>query len=322
MKSSVAVFPGQGAQFEGMGRDFAEASPAARSVFERANAVLGFDISRICFAGPADQLERTDIQQPAIFTTSAAIWEAWLAAGGAEELTVGNSAGGLDAFAAAGGLSLGEYTALHAAGAVSFEDGLRLVQRRGQLMQDAATAQPSGMVCLIGADESIAAKVCEEAGQGDVLVPANFNCPGQIVVAGHKAACERAIGAAERHGCRAVALAVAGAFHTPLMQPAADALAAVLDRTDFRPPNFPVISNVDAEYHRDAASIRCSLALQVTQPVRWQACVQRMAADGASRFVEFGPGRVLAGLLRKIDRKLEAVNIATAQALPSKAVTV
>lgn len=320
MTPTAAVFPGQGAQFAGMGRDFAENSPAARQVFERANAVLGFDIAAICFSGPIDQLERTDIQQPAIFTTSAAIWEAWLAAGGADEIIAGDSGSGVGGFTAAGGLSLGEYTALYAAGAVSFEDGLRLVRRRGQLMQQAASAQPSGMVCLVGADEVVSTNICEEARQGDVLVPANFNCPGQIVIAGHKSACERALIAAEKHGCRGVALAVAGAFHTPLMQPAADALAPVLASTDFATPKFPVISNVDAGYHRDPASIRRSLALQVTHPVRWQACVQKMAAEGISRFVEFGPGRVLTGLLRKIDRKLEAMNIAAADALPSKAV--
>jgi len=287
-----------------MGRDFAECSPAARAVFEKANRLLGWDLTVLCFQGPAERLEQTDIQQPAIFVTSAAIWEAWLAAGGSR-----------DEFACAGGLSLGEYTALYAAGALSFEDALRLVHRRGQLMQQAASASPSGMVCLIGADSATAEAVCQEVRDAQVLVPANYNCPGQIVIAGDKAACERATSTAEKHGLRAVSLAVAGAFHTPLMQSAADELSGVLDEVEFHSPRIPVISNVDAEYHGTPPEISRKLALQVTRPVRWQACVERMVGAGVTRFVEFGPGRVLTGLLRKIDRKLQAVNIATAEAL-------
>lgn len=293
-----------------MGRDFFEASAEARRVFERANEVLGFDIAKVCFEGPAEQLERTDIQQPAIFTTSAAIWEAWCAAGG-----------GRDEFACAGGLSLGEYTALYAAGAVSFDDALRLVQRRGALMHDAAQSPPSGMVCLVGGDEEKADAVCLEAAQGDVLAPANFNCPGQIVIAGTKAACARAVAACEKFGLRAVPLAVGGAFHTALMGSAAEGLAPVLAQTMFTSPRIPVISNVDARYHGDADAIRRAMGMQVTHPVRWQACIERMVADGVSRFVEIGPGRVLTGLMRKIDRNVATVNVSSIDALSQAAVS-
>jgi [acyl-carrier-protein] S-malonyltransferase len=201
------------------------------------------------------------------------------------------------------------------AGAVSFEDALRLVQRRGQLMQQAAMAAASGMVSLIGANEEAAVMLCERARNGDVLAPANFNCPGQIVISGSRAACARAVALAGEVGCRAVALPVAGAFHSPLMQSAADGLGDVLERTAFSPPALPVIANVDCEYHRDAAAIRGSLRRQVTEPVLWQRCVERMIADGVERFVEIGPGRVLTGLMRKIDRRKTALNVSTAEAI-------
>lgn len=304
MSNAAVIFPGQGSQVAGMGRDVVEISARARSVFDQANQVVGFDLAELCFNGPAAELEKTDIQQPAIFVTSVAIWEAFLEAGGRR-----------DQFTRTGGLSLGEYTALHVAGAVSFEDALRLVQRRGQLMQQAAVATASGMVSLIGADEATAATLCERAREGDVLGPANFNCPGQIVISGSRAACARAVALAGEVGCRAVALPVAGAFHSPLMQSAADGLADVLERTAFTHPGLPVIANVDCEYHRDAAAIRASLRRQVTEPVLWQRCIERMIADGVERFVEIGPGRVLTGLMRKIDRRKTALNVSTAEAI-------
>jgi [acyl-carrier-protein] S-malonyltransferase len=287
-----------------MGRDVAESSAAARGVFDRANDVLGFDLARMCFDGPTAELEGTDVQQPAIFVTSVAIWEAWLEAGGARET-----------FVCSGGLSLGEYTALHVAGAVSFEDALRLVRRRGELMQQAALASPSGMVSLVGADEAMARVLCDRARGGDVLAPANFNCPGQIVIAGDRAACERATALAGEVGCRAVPLAVAGAFHTPLMQTAADGLRPVLEQTPFTTPGMRVIANVDAEYHRDPTSMRDSLRRQVTQPVLWQRCIERMIGDGVEQFVEIGPGRVLTGLMRKINRNVPCKNVSTAESL-------
>jgi [acyl-carrier-protein] S-malonyltransferase len=304
MSKRALIFPGQGAQAVGMGKDICASHEAARSVFERAHAVLGWDLAKLCFEGPASELEKTDVQQPAIFVTSVALWEAYRAAGGPA-----------DDFARAGGLSLGEYTALYAGEAFDFEDGLRLVRRRGELMQAAAEASPSGMVSLVGADEVTARALCEAAREQDVLAPANFNCPGQIVIAGHRGACERAVSMAERHDCRAIPLAVAGAFHTPLMQSAADGLHAELDQVEIRPPRLPVVANVDASYHQDPAGIRDSLVRQVTHPVRWQRCVERMISDGVTQFVEVGPGRVLTGMMRKIERRMPTVNISTADTL-------
>ncbi|MEK7731212.1 MAG: ACP S-malonyltransferase, partial [Planctomycetota bacterium] len=252
------------------------------------------------------ELERTDVQQPAIFVTNVAIWEAWLEAGASRESVTH-----------CGGLSLGEYTALHVAGAVSFEDALRLVRRRGELMQQAAFASPSGMVSLVGADEAAARALCERARGGDVLAPANFNCPGQIVIAGSRSACERAVALAGEFQCRAVPLAVAGAFHSPLMQSAADGLEPVLEQTRFTTPRMKVIANVDAEYHRDPGSIRDSLRRQVTQPVLWQRCVERIMEDGVGQFVEIGPGRILTGLMRKINRNVPCANVSTAESIAS-----
>ncbi len=300
MGDAAVIFPGQGAQSVGMGRDVAEASPKARAVFRRANDLLGIDLARICFEGPADRLERTDIQQPAIFVTSVAIWEAFLEAGGRRE-----------AFSWAAGLSLGEYTALHVSGAVGFDEALRLVRRRGQLMQEASTAVPSGMVSLVGADEAAAQTLCDRARENEVLGPANFNCPGQIVISGSKGACERAVALAPQLGYRAVALTVAGAFHSPLMEPAAKGLWPVLKETTFSRPGMAVVANVDAGTHAEQAAIRESLRRQVTQPVLWRRCVERMVDQGADRFYEIGPGRVLTGLMRKINRKVLAINVST-----------
>lgn len=286
----------------------ADASTRAKEIFDQANEVVGFDLARICFEGPAEELGRTDIQQPAIFTTSVAIWAAFVEAGGSREH-----------FARMGGLSLGEYTALHLAGALTFEDALRLVQRRGELMQRAAVAVPSSMASLIGADAAAAQALCDRARGDDVLGPANFNCPGQIVISGTKEACERAVALAGEFGCRAVALAVAGAFHSPLMEPAAAQLWATLEQTAFKEPDIPVIANVDCEYHRDAAGLRESLKRQLTQPVLWQRCMERLIEEGVDRFVEIGPGRALTGMMRKINRKVEAVNLSKAESLGSVA---
>ncbi len=304
MAESAVMFPGQGAQVVGMGQDVCQSSSKARAVFERANELLGFDLRRLCFEGPAEELEKTDIQQPAIFVTSVALWEAFLEAGGRSEQ-----------FVRAGGLSLGEYTALYVAGAFEFDDALRVVRRRGELMQAAAIASPGGMVSLIGADEQTASELCDKVREQDILDPANFNCPGQVVIAGHQTACDRAVAASERFGFRAIPLPVAGAFHSPLMASAAGGLATVLQGVEVRTPRIPVIANVDATYHGDPAAIRASLIRQVTHPVRWQRCIEQMMSDGAGQFVEFGPGRVLTGMMRKIDRKTPAVNISSADAI-------
>jgi len=195
---------------------------------------------------------------------------------------------------------------------MSFAEALRLVQLRGRLMQQASEAAPSGMVSLIGADDKTARSVCDQAAQGDILVPANFNCPGQVVLSGSKDACGRAVKVAEETGAgRAVLLPVAGAFHSPFMEPAAKGLAPVLAETEFKALELPTIANVNAEYHPDPASTRTWLQRQVTEPVLWQRCIERMIADGVERFVEVGPGRVLTGLMRKINRKVPAVNVST-----------
>lgn len=298
--------PGQGAQHVGMGRDFAEKHPEARAVYDEANAVLGVDLAKLCFEGPEEQLNQTDVAQPAIYATSLACHAAAAAAG---KLPTHPTA-----FA---GLSLGEYTALHLAGVFDFATGLKLVQARGRYMQEAAVSVPSGMISLIGADEQQANELCEQAAHGHVLVPANYNCPGQIVCSGATPAIERLEQVATEHKLRAVVLKVAGAFHSPLMQPAADRLAEDLEQIEFSAPNLPVWSNVTAQPHgSDVGEIKQLLIRQIVEPVRWQQTMEQLVGDDA-KFVELAPGRVLAGLLKKVDRRAEMTNLGTADALQS-----
>ena len=301
MPRYAAIFPGQGAQLVGMGRDVASRYPAAAETFAEADQILGFELAKLCFEGPAERLNATDIQQPAIFTTSVALFRAALAAGRFQR----------DSFAALGGLSLGEYTALHLADAVTFADALRLVYRRGQLMQHAAQQAPGGMVSLIGAEESKVLALCERVADHGRVRPANFNCPGQIVISGDKAACDAAAGLAGEFGCRAVTLPVAGAFHSELMRSAAEGLRPALNACAFQKPKIGVVANVNAEYHGDPAAIRESLYQQVVSPVRWHACVQRLIADGCTEFWEVGPNRHLTGMMRKIDRNAKTTNVST-----------
>lgn len=293
--------PGQGAQAVGMGKDFFEASPVARETFETANRILGFDLAGLCFAGPEERLNQTDVSQPAIYTTSVASWRAGVAAGklAADEAAV---------FA---GLSLGEYTALHLAGVFGFEDGLKLVAARGRYMQEAAVASPSGMVAIMGADEAAVIQLCEENAQGQVLVPANFNAPGQIVVSGAIDACGRVAQAAEARGFKAIALKVAGAFHSPLMQPAADRMRAELDKVSFAAPKGTVYANVTAQPHATAEQIKDLLVDQIVRPVRWEQTMQALVAQAELKFVELAPGRTLAGLAKKINRRLPVESLAT-----------
>ncbi len=308
MAKLALIFPGQGAQLVGMGRDVAERFAVAREVYTQADRILGFPLSTLCFEGPAERLNATDIQQPAIFTTSVAIFRAALEAGRLRP----------DQPAAMGGLSLGEYTALHLAGAMSFADALRLVYRRGQLMQQAAELSPGGMVSLLGGDEQQVLALCQKVAEHGRLRPANYNCPGQIVISGPKAACEAAVSLAGEFGLRAVPLAVAGGFHSELMQSAADGLRPALDACPFETPKVPVIANVTAEYHGQPPQIRSWLYQQVVGPVRWQACVQRLIADGCDQFCEVGPNRHLTGMMRKIDRTVAASSIGTLADLASE----
>jgi len=301
------LFPGQGAQTVGMGSDVAAAFPVAADLFEKANDVVGFDLRAVCFEGPAERLNSTTMSQPAIFVTSAALLEILRT----QEATAGITA---DVTA---GLSLGEYTALYAAGVISFEDGLKLVKKRGEAMQAAAEATEGGMVSLIGLNEEKVRQLCDEAAAGELLEPVNFNCPGQIVVSGTMGACERAASLAEKHGAmKAVPLAVAGAFHTEMMSSAAEALRQALSQCRLAElSSAKTLSNISADYYDSADAIADGLARQLTSPILWQKCMERLLADGVERFYEIGPGRVLTGLMRRIHRKTRVVNVSNLESV-------
>ena len=291
MEATAMLFPGQGAQEVGMGRDLAAGSQAARELFARADAVLGYGLSKLCFEGPIEELTRTDRAQVAIYATSAAAILAAEEAGGLER----------SAIVATAGLSLGEYTALWFANAFSFEDGLRLVRIRGEAMQAASLAVKSGMVALVGADATTAAAVAADARGDGVLVVANLNAPGQVVLSGDWEACGRVSDAARAHGIRrAIPLNVAGAFHSPLMEPARQRLEQALLETPFLDPSIPVVCNVTAEPVTTADRVRTLLSEQVVKPVLWESSMLRIISDGCCRFLESPPGRTLAGMLRKI----------------------
>lgn len=295
MSKIAFLFPGQGAQSIGMGRTAAEALPAARKLYDRASVILGYDLAKLCFEGPSEELDSTVISQPALFVTSLV----------AIELLRSTSPDVVLSCEATAGLSLGEYTALVFAGALEFDDGVRLVQVRGEAMQEAADATPSGMVSVLGLEKAAVEDLCERARQGDTLRIANLLCPGNIVVSGANAACERLAEMAPAAGAmKAVPLAVAGAFHTPLMAPAADRLREALAEAHFSRPTIPVVSNVDALPHDDPDEIRELLLKQLVSPVRWEDSLRYLLAQGYDQFYEVGPGRVLRGLLKRVDRKI------------------
>ncbi len=302
MTAPCLLFPGQGAQAVGMGRAWCEASPAARETFDEADEVLGESLgarlSDICFEGPAETLNRTDVAQPALYVCGIACYRALVERDGTLHP------------ASAAGLSLGEYTALHLAGVFEFGDGLRLVARRGRLMQEAAGRSIGSMVALIGGDAGQAEQVCQAAANGQVLVCANFNAPGQIVLSGHREACERAVAAAADLDLRATPLAVAGAFHSPLMQPAADGMAQALASATLAPLQLPVWSNVTARPHDtdNPELLRQRLVEQIVQPVRWSETCQALAAGDTMNCLEMAPGSVLRGLMRRIDRKVKVTS--------------
>jgi len=292
LSGSALLFPGQGAQAVGMGAAWGNAVPEIARFFEKAEAATGLPIGRACAEGPADLLNRTDVAQPALFTLGAAVAAALVSRG---EIVPAKAA-------AAAGLSLGEYTALHVAGSFSFEDGLRLVAERGRAMQEASEAKPSGMSSVIGLEADAIEEACREASVGGIVSVANRNSPGQVVIGGEIGPLEEAERRCKEKGARRVVrLAVAGAFHTECMRPAEEALASALEATAISPPRIPVFSNVTGAVHDSPGTIREALARQVCSPVLWEASVRGLLGRGIRSFLEMPPGTVLRGLLRKID---------------------
>ena len=286
------VFPGQGAQFSGMGQELYNNSDVAKEMFNAANDILGFDIMKIMFEGSADDLKETKVTQPAIFLHSVILGKV-LGKNFKPDMVAGHS--------------LGEFSALVANGTLNFEDGLQLVSQRAQAMQKACEIQPSTMAAVLGLDDDIVEKIC--ATTNGVVVAANYNCPGQLVISGEIDAINAACEALKEEGARrALVLPVGGAFHSPMMEPAREELAAAIENTTFSTPNCPIYQNVTANAVTDETEIKANLISQLTAPVRWTQSVQQMIADGASHFTEVGPGKVLQGLVRKINREAETAS--------------
>ena len=302
MSKTAILFAGQGAQVVGMGKDLAEKYATARTWFERARAVLGYDLSQICFSGPEEELTKTEHAQPGIFLVS---WVAWqLLKERLPDLRVQATAG----------LSLGEFTALTAAGALGFEDGLRLVRKRGQLMQEACDATKGGMAAIIGLDEAPTREVCAQSG----VALANINCPGQLVISGEADKIAQACELAKAKGARrALPLTVAGAYHSPLMGMAQPRLAAELANATITAPQVEVISNVTARPHGEPEKIRELLVQQVTSSVRWEEAMRYLLAQGFTRFIELGPGTALSGFMKRIDKGAIMLNVADVASLES-----
>lgn len=295
MTKTALLFAGQGAQFVGMGKDLAERFPSAQQWLERARSTLGYDLAQICFSGPKAELTKTEHAQPAIFLVS---WIAWQ--------LLRERVAGLK-FEATAGLSLGEFTALAAAGAMNFEDGLRLVGQRGRFMQEACDATQGAMAAIIGLDENLTRDVCSEAG----VALANLNCPGQLVISGATEKIAQACELAKAKGARrALPLTVAGAYHSPLMSSAQPKLSAELERVAVQPANVSVISNVTAQPHGDPKCIRVRLAEQVTSSVLWEQSMRYLLGQGFTRFVELGPGSALSGFMKRIDKNVLMLNVA------------
>ena len=293
--SSLAfVFPGQGSQSVGMLAELAEQHPVVAETFREASDGAGVDLWALSQQGPDEQLNRTEYTQPALLAAGVAVWRAWLQQGGERPSVLA-------------GHSLGEYTALVAAGALSLHDAAHLVRIRGQLMQDAAPAGTGAMAAVLGADDALVQQVCERASQSQVVVPANFNSPGQVVIGGDAAAVDRALSLLAEAGVRkAVKLAVSVPSHTPLMREAANRLSETMAGLAWDEPALPVVQNVDAEVHEGVRSIRDALVRQIYLPVQWTGCVQALAARGVARVAECGPGKVLSGLAKRIDKSLDA----------------
>ena len=300
MTASIAfVFPGQGSQSPGMLAELADAHPLVRDAFAEASEGAGEDLWALSQEGPEARLNQTEFTQPALLAAGVATWRAWQRAGGAQPSVLA-------------GHSLGEYSALVAAGALSLHDAAKLVRLRGQLMQDAAPAGTGAMAAVLGAEDAVVADACRDASGDGVVVPANYNSPGQVVIGGHAAAVDRALALLAERGVRkAVKLAVSVPSHTPLMREAANRLSEAMGALRWSEPKLPVVQNVDAEVHDGAQAIRDALVRQLYLPVQWTGCVQAVAARGATRIAECGPNKVLTGLVKRIDKSLDARPLGT-----------
>jgi [acyl-carrier-protein] S-malonyltransferase len=303
MSGVAFVFPGQGSQYAGMGKELAESFPAAREIFEEADRVLGFSISQLCFSGPEEALKLTENTQPALLTASVAAYRVLEQKGVCPDYVAGHS--------------LGEYSALVAAGALKFADAVRLVRKRGQYMQEAVPPGEGAMAAILGMRPGQVAEICRKAADGKVM-PANLNSPEQTVISGHAAAVKSAVEQASAAGAkRAVVLPVSAPFHSELMRPAQERLQEDLRATEFSSLKIPLVTNVDASVITSGAEAREALIRQVTLPVRWEESIRELIEQGAATFVEVGPGRVLSGLLRQIDRSVHSLNVEDAKSLQS-----
>ena len=304
-RKTALLFPGQGAQYTGMGKDFYEQFTEAREVFNKANETLGFDLASLCFQGKQEELNKTSICQPAILVTSIAILE----------VLKKNLSMQIETCRAACGLSLGEYTAHVAAGSMTFTDGVRLVYKRGLFMQETCNANPGGMVSVIGLEDEKVEQICNEMKSLGIICAANYNSPGQVVISGEKPVLEKASLLAKERGARMVVpLKVDGAFHSDLMSPASSKLSRELESTPISKPNIPVVANIHAHYVREPGEIKASLAKQLNSPVRWHQSVSMLIRDGFNHFYEIGPGKSLSGLMKRIDSTQEIKNIDTVEA--------
>jgi [acyl-carrier-protein] S-malonyltransferase len=302
MKQTAFIFPGQGSQYVGMGKEFYDNFRVAKEVFEEADDALHFPISSLCFQGPEEALKLTENTQPAVLTTSIAA------------LRVLQSEKGMTPQVTAGH-SLGEYSALVASGAFTFADAVQTVRLRGRFMQEAVPVGEGAMAAILGMEREQVEKLCEEVSAGEVLTPANFNCPGQIVIAGHSKAVERAIEKVKQDGKKAVLLPVSAPFHSPLMKPAGERLEKALEGILVRDLKVPVVTNVEAETNTAKERVKRLLVAQVSSPVRWEESIRRMTEDGIDQVLEIGPGKVLSGLMKRINPNVEIKNLEDLQTL-------